>query len=140
MKFRPLYPRDDKANLIVDKLDNQSVKLTFEVIPEYVGSLIVTLSTTIWWAHSWGERIHPQVKKHLNKIVKIADDGVLSREDDKTLKIVQSSWSDDITIANRFHEPMEWEGLQNVEFVLNNKNCNPEILKELFEILSIENE
>ncbi|MBQ9553421.1 hypothetical protein IJU97_00160 [bacterium] len=47
MKFRPLYPRDDKANLIVDKLDNQSVKLTFEVIPEYVGSLIITLSTTI---------------------------------------------------------------------------------------------
>lgn len=136
MKFKPLYPNDDKSNLNIEITENDSVKFSFEVLPEYIWRLAITLSTTIWWCHSGWERIKPEVKKHLNKICNIADYSPIYRDVDNNLKIVMSSWSDDITIANRFNEPQNLK--EKYDITLNKDNSIPEIIDELLLILNEE--
>ena len=136
MKFSCLCPDDDRPNLIIEKTGEDSVKFSFEVLPDYIWKLAVTLSTTIWGCHSGWERVKPKVKWHLNKICHIADYEPIYRDNENNLKIVMSSWSDDVTIANWFNEPKRlWE---KYDITINKDNSIPEIIDELLLILNEE--
>lgn len=138
MEFKTLYPEDDKSNLSIEKLDNESVKFLFKILPEYIWRIGVTLSTTIWGIHSWWENINPNIKNHLNKIIEITNknDDIICKTSDNILKIMKSYGSNDITISTWFTKPKTlWE---NIEVTINRNNCNPEIIDNLFSILSIE--
>ena len=133
MDFIPSYPEDDKSYLTIEQLGNRSVKISFKVLPEYIWKIAVTLSTTIWWAHS-GYVYNPKAKKHLNTIAKIANNEIIYKDKENNLRVTTSSWSDDITISDRFN------GIQtlskNHEIILSENNCNPQILEELLLLLN----
>ena len=136
MEFKALYPEDDKSNLSIEKIDNESVKFLFKVLPEYTWRIAITLSTTIWGFHSWWEHLNPNLNKYLNEIIKITNknDDIIYKDPEYTLKIMRSTGSDDITISSRFTKPkILWE---EIEITINKANSNPEIIDNLFSILS----
>lgn len=138
MKFKALYPDSDKSDLIIEEWEKDSVRFSFKVLPEYVWRIGVTLSTTIGWFHSWWETMNSEIKKHLGEIAKITDgnNDVIYKDSDNILKIMKSYGSDDITISNRFSKPKQLP--ENVEIIVDQNNCNPEIMERLFSILSLE--
>ena len=133
MYFVPEYPEDDKSYLDIEQLDNNSVKISFKVLPKYIWKLASNLSTTIWWAWS-GYINNPKAKKHLNKIAEIANNETIYKDQENDLKILLSYWSDDITIINSFNDVQNL--LESYEITLNMDRCNSQILEELILLLN----
>jgi len=138
MKFKTLYPENDKSDLTIKKLGDNSVSFSFEVLPEYIWRIGITLATTIWWFHSWWETVNPKIKKYFCEIAKITDENndIAYKDSDNILKIMKSEGSDDITISNWFTRPQQLS--KNVEITVNRDNCSPEIIDKLFSILSLD--
>lgn len=131
MKFQPLYPEDDKATLNIEKENENSVKFIFDILENFRGKLWITFSTTIWWVHSWGQKLSNNIKKHLNQTIDLVknSNNLIYKDSEKFLKIHRSSWSDDISICYRLNKP---EHLKNkYEIKLNEKNIKQEVLHEL---------
>ena len=133
MDFVPSYPENDKSYLTIEQLGNRSVKISFNVLPEYIWKIAATLSTTVWWYHS-GYVNNPKAKKHLNTIAKIANDEIIYKDKTNNLRVAFSSWSDDITISDWFNDVQTLS--ENYEVILDENNCNPQIVEELLLLLN----